>query len=373
MSPTPTAVPSPTELNFSTGTVLVGNALQRLRELPDNSVDSVACDPPYGLSALTPAQTTAVIAEWVTGDTAAMPAGKGFMGKSWDAFVPPPALWVEVLRVLKPGGHLAAFAGTRTVDLMGLSIRLAGFEIRDLNEWIYGTGSPQTGAQKPAHEPILLARKPCVGSCRENVATHGTGALFVDACRVGVAGRWPSNLLLDDAAAAVLDQQSGVLTSGLMKAGQETRGYDGPSRGKTKPGAVCNTTYGDSGGASRFFTRANWEPDFDGDPGFTYCKKPVGKAKRVGVADGVFNHPTTKPVAVMAWLINLLTPPGGVTLDPFLGSGTSAVAAVRDGFPFIGCEMEAEYLPLLEGRIRHAEATCAGKQLSLSLDDGGAS
>jgi len=529
MSPTSTAAPSPTDLHFRNGVVLVGNALDRLKELPDNSVDSIVCDPPYGLSDLTPAQTTAVIAAWVTGDTAAMPAGKGFMGKSWDAFVPPPALWAECLRVLKPGGHLAAFAGSRTVDLMGLSIRLAGFEVRDTLEWLYSSGMPKSHnvsiaidkaagatravighadpsdprtamargiygtelqdgpglgvpvtapataeakqwdgwgtALKPAHEPIVLARKPLDGTVAANVLAWGTGGLNIDASRVAGAagdgnwggktasrgfgggwdgqdkpnvaantqGRWPANLLLTHDAAcqqlsaggssspaaevsggicapstgkpagptytaavwtcvlgcpvAVLDQQSGVRTSGLMLAGQQTRGYDGPSMGKFNPSVVANTTYGDTGGASRFFTQAGWEPDLDGDAGFLYCAKPGKKERNAGLdhlsesgkvvtgqsapasvsvaarnvqdksttAPRANTHPTVKPVAVMAWLIKLLTPPGGVVLDPFLGSGTTAVAAVREGFAFIGCEMEPEYLPILKGRIRHEE------------------
>jgi len=360
---------TPTTIQFRTGVVLVGDALDRLKELPDCSVDSVVCDPPYGLSHISLAQEKAVMLSWLTDDPAAMPTGRGFMGHSWDRFVPPPALWAEVLRVLKPGGFLAAFAGARTAYLMGISIRLAGFEIRDMAEWLYGTGSPQAGAMKPAHEPILLARKPCAGTCKENVALYGTGELFVDACRVGEAGRWPSNVLLDDFAAGVLDRQSGVLTSGLMKAGQETRGYDGPSRGKTKPGVVSNTTYGDTGGASRFFTRVNWEPGLDGDPGFMYCKKPIGKVKRLGVPDGVPNHPSVKPTRVAEWLIAMLTPPGGTVLDPFMGSGTTGVAAVGAGFPFIGCELGAEYIPLLEGRIRHAEAAVAGTPPALPMGD----
>lgn len=188
MTQTSAANPPATDLHFSTGHVLVGDALSRLTELPDNSVDSVVCDPPYGLTELPPALVTSAVTAWVTGDTAAMPKGRGFMGKSWDAFVPPPALWAECLRVLKPGGHLAAFAGSRTVDLMGLSIRLAGFEMRDTLEWLYGSGFPRAGLLKPAHEPIVLARKPCSGSRKANVAKHGTGALNIDACRrwVGV-------------------------------------------------------------------------------------------------------------------------------------------------------------------------------------------
>ena len=122
-----------------------GDCLEVLRGLPDNSVDSVVCDPPYGLSNTKPAQVADVLAAWVTGDTEAVPTTKGgFMGKDWDSFVPPPAVWAECLRVLKPGGHMAVFAGARTQDLMGLSIRLAGFEIREGMGWITGSGFPKS-------------------------------------------------------------------------------------------------------------------------------------------------------------------------------------------------------------------------------------
>ncbi|MCQ9340822.1 site-specific DNA-methyltransferase [Corynebacterium phoceense] len=127
-------------------TINVFNAdcLEWLRQQPNNSIDSIVTDPPYGLSNTKPAQVADVLAAWVTGDTEAVPATKGgFMGKDWDSFVPPPAVWVECMRVLKPGGHMAVFAGARTQDLMGLSIRLAGFEIRDTLGWIYGSGFPK--------------------------------------------------------------------------------------------------------------------------------------------------------------------------------------------------------------------------------------
>lgn len=121
-----------------------GDCIEVMRTLPDNSVDSICTDPPYGLSSTSPERVTEAIVAWATGDRDYIPAGKGFMGKSWDAFVPPPALWDEAMRVLKPGGHLLAFAGTRTQDLMGLSIRLAGFEIRENLAWMHGQGFPKS-------------------------------------------------------------------------------------------------------------------------------------------------------------------------------------------------------------------------------------
>src|SRR5699024_4785270 len=220
-----------------------GDCLEELKKLEDNSIDAVITDPPYGLSNTKPQQVADVLKAWVTGDTVSVPAKRGgFMGKDWDSFVPPPAVWEECMRVLKPGGHMAVFAGARTQDLMGLSIRLAGFEIRDTLGWIYGSGFPKshnisesidkaagakrevigqidtkTGANKltntfmasprmmdvtapatdaakqwdgwgtalkPAIEPIILARKPLDGTVANNVLAHGVGGLNIDACRV---------------------------------------------------------------------------------------------------------------------------------------------------------------------------------------------
>ena len=128
--------------------VLHGDCLDRLRDMPDNSVDAIVTDPPYGLSNTTPDKVADTIVRWASGEREHVPEGRGFMGRPWDAFVPPPAVWDECLRVLKPGGHMAVFAGSRTQDLMGLSIRLAGFEIRDTLAWIYGSGFSKGGLLK---------------------------------------------------------------------------------------------------------------------------------------------------------------------------------------------------------------------------------
>ena len=126
-------------------TIIHGDCLEELKKLDDSSVDAVICDPPYGLSNTKPQQVADVLKAWVTGDTVSVPAKRGgFMGADWDSFVPPPAVWEECMRVLKPGGHMAVFAGARTQDLMGLSIRLAGFEIRDTLGWVYGSGFPKS-------------------------------------------------------------------------------------------------------------------------------------------------------------------------------------------------------------------------------------
>lgn len=230
-----------------------GDCLKVLRNLPDASVSCVVTDPPYGLSDVSSAEVIQAITAWAGGDRERVPDGKGFMGNEWDRFVPPPAVWDECLRVLKPGGYMTVFAGSRTADLMGLSIRLAGFEMRDTINWCYGSGFPKsldvgkaidkaagavrevvgpnrwagresvhdlgvinddswspTGAVrmktapttqeaqkwdgwgtalKPASEPIIVARKPFPGTVASNVLTHGTGGMNIDGCRVAADGR----------------------------------------------------------------------------------------------------------------------------------------------------------------------------------------
>lgn len=416
-----------------TVTVHHGDCLAVLRDLPDNSVDSVVTDPPYGLSNTKPDQVADVLAAWVTGDTEAVPANKGgFMGKTWDGFVPPPAVWAECLRVLKPGGHMAVFAGARTQDLMGLSIRLAGFEIRDTCGWITGSGFPKSmdigkaidkaaGAEretvgsipdrwtqkgstynmstdraqesvavlgapatpeaarwdgwgtalKPAIEPIILARKPLVGTVAANVLAHGVGGLNIDACRVPTdedtgraqgtdikggnfihgtvksdyvsqshaAGRFPANVLLDEHAAKEMDEQSGVSVSKKAPRGDGSKmGYHGGAGTQS-----LSDGHDDSGGASRFF------------PVFKYQAKAPKKERPVIVReDGTkIQHPTVKPVALMEWLVTLITPPGGTTLDPFAGTGTTLQAARDKGFAAIGVEQDADYLTLIEQRLGH--------------------
>ena len=370
-----------------------GDCLEELKKIPDNSVDSIVTDPPYGLSNTKPAQVADVLRSWISGDTNVVPAKRGgFMGKDWDSFVPPPAVWEECYRVLKPGGHMAVFAGTRTQDLMGLSIRLAGFEIREQLNWIYGTGFPKSmdvskaidkaaGAErevlserpaygiggkgilnghsegatakvtapatdeakkwegwgtalKPATEPIVLARKPLEGTVANNVLTYGTGGLNIDACRVGddvrpkgastgevlsenssmsgpntgrmvvgtVTGRFPANVLLDEHAAEAMDEQKGT---------------------------------------SSFF------------PVFKYqAKAPKKERPVIEKEDGTkVQHPTVKPVALMEWLVTLVTPANGVVLDPFAGSGTTLQAALNEGFDPIGVEQDADYIRLINKRL----------------------
>jgi DNA modification methylase len=422
-----------------------GDALAVLAGTPDGSVDAVVTDPPYAL---------------------------GFMGKSWDTFgkdvgrgaqarvqraaeVTPtgqghatsagPYLasgvdslraaglpfqqwcesWArECLRVLKPGGHLLAFGGTRTWHRLAVGVEDAGFEIRDSLAWLYGSGFPKsldvskaidkaaghwrgkagevesangsmTGANyertdkgdpvtaaaaaaagwgtalKPAFEPIVVGRKPLIGTVAANFIAHGTGALNIDATRIATSdglgagsstrgqimsggwrrpwmddpesvaanaarrresvarsealGRWPANLLLDESQAAALDQSADVTTSRI---GKPRGAAPGDGWGMTATGAE----YADSGGPSRFFFVAKADSD----------ERP-----RVnGVA-----HPTVKPLDLMRWLVRLVTPPGGVVVDPFAGSGTTVEACILEGLHCLAIERESDYLPLIVSRI----------------------
>ena len=331
--------------------LLHGDALDVLATLPAACVDAVVTDPPYEL---------------------------GFMGKHWDAsgIAYRVELWRQVLRVLRPGGHLLAFGGTRTSHRMVCAIEDAGFEVRDSLVWMYGSGFPKSlnvgngwgTALKPAHEPICLARKPLEGTVASNVQAHGTGVLNVDGCRIGMtdgdraalhakasknphdsysdhvfglgmrtqhakpphaSGRWPANVLLDAGAAALLDAQSGVLKSGAR---------NGKRKAHDEFGTFCErerdsgNEWGTSaGGASRFF----------------YCAKASRKERGAGNT-----HPTVKPLALMRWLVRLVTPPGGLVLDPFAGSGTTGLACKAEGFRFLGIEREAQYVEIAEKRMQ---------------------
>jgi DNA modification methylase len=488
-------------------TIHAGDCLDVLREMPAASVDAVVTDPPYGL---------------------------GFMGREWDALPPGVPFAAECLRVLKPGGHMLAFGGSRTWHRLAAAVEDAGFEIRDSIAWLYGSGFPKSldvskaidkqrtedrapvdavrawlntrrleaglshdavnrhfghasngggsssawmtnptsrslptwdqwralkalfgfgdemdaevwrlngrkgkpgdnwearevigmhaqsdprlqswaemqgnergtakemrgapatddartwqgwgTALKPAFEPIVVARKPLVGTVAANVLTHGTGALNIDGCRTSTtddlnggaytpgrngramapggdarnvadlgdftqpAGRWPTNVILDDTQTAELDRQSGVLTSGSgIKAPEgKTHGF---ADGRTSIRHDGDKAYnGDSGGASRFFPTFRYE-----------AKAPTAERPRHGETA----HPTVKPLDLMRWLVRLVTPRGGLVLDPFLGSGTTAEACILEGFRCIGIERETTYLPLAVARI--------SKPLQTGLDFG---
>ena len=450
--------------------VYSGHNLDVLKTFDDNSIDSIVTDPPYEL---------------------------GFMSKTWDStgIAYSVELWQECLRVLKPGGHLLAFGGTRTWHRLGVAIEDAGFEIRDNIAWLYGSGFPKShniskaidkrggqgtlltqqigealkearqkrnitktqadqmfcegttnwtwfegrpagqrpptpetfsrivtawpelaelaelvaeaqrevigqyqtdmgglGGQrlgqangsitisatddakawdgwgtalKPAHEPIVVARKPVIGTVAENVLQFGVGALNIDATRIGFAendkpsagnrtatfgtqetqsggdgsggyeantvGRWPANIILDETTAKLLDEQSGISksVSGGKSGTSFSAGIIGIPRTDERKG------HSDVGGASRFF----------------YVAKANKKDRNEGV-EKANHHPTVKPTDLMRYLVRLVTPPNGVVLDPFTGSGSTGKAALLEGFQFVGVELTEEYLPIIAGRLQ---------------------
>ena len=362
-----------------------GDCLDVLKTMPDNSVDSIVTDPPYGLTSNKKGGSGAASvtlenpygrARIGTGNGAG-----GFMGMKWDSDVPSIEIWTECLRVLKPGGHLLAFAGTRTQHRMACRIEDAGFEIRDMIAWVYGSGFPKSHngewggtALKPALEPITMARKPLVGTVAANWAEHGTGALNIDGCRVATnpefddprlggngswssdkmaknvyeggyagervsssaLGRWPANLIHDgsDEVLAAFPQSAGQQgnVSGTEPS-EKTSGIFGDFVGR-----VASLARNDGGSAARFF----------------YCAKASKKERNEGVNEKENHHPTVKPIDLMRYLCRLVTPPNGVVLDPFAGSGSTGCAALLEGFKFIGIEREAAYIDIARARIDSA-------------------
>ena len=420
-----------------------GDNIESLKKLPDNSIDSIVTDPPYGIS---------------------------FMSKKWDYDVPSVDFWKEVYRVLKPGGHVLSFGGTRTYHRMTVNIEDAGFEIRDQIMWLYGSGFPKSHnigksvdkiignerevvgtkndfaldgrirkpdmhkpmnetinsdqeygykqgwdtpvtkgtsewegwgtALKPANEPICVARKPISEkTVAANVLKWGTGGINIDGCRVGTTdtynykngpqgnsfsvgkepdgkrtepvemnseGRFPANIILDEEAGMALDEQSGISKSSKanMKL-PKTSSFTGLAEGVTDYDKKTERGHNDKGGAARFF----------------YCPKVSKKERNAGcddMEDKILksnqinvekisgrevnnpkestvknNHPTVKPISLMAYLCRLVTPPNGIILDPFMGSGSTGCAAVKEGFRFVGMEMDEDYFNIATKRIEH--------------------
>ena len=363
---TSSLVNSPDLMRRPTSEIRHGDNRRLIEQLPDSSVDAIICDPPYGLGHEPDA--LAMLQDWLrTGHHTV--TGAGFMGKQWDAFVPQPAIWSECLRVLKPGGHLLAFGGTRTYDLVVLGIRIAGFEIRDQLQWLYGSGMNKVGyikgkdgdhvvpgwggALRPAHEPIVVARKPVVGTLFANLAEYQTGALNIDACRVGNQdgrgpSRWPTNVLHDGSPV-------------VLAAFPDAPGQLAPTRGDHS--AMNNSVYG----AMRHGTTVK-HPRKDAITSasrFFYCAKASRKDRDEGL-DGKNTHVTVKPTALMRYLCRLVTPLGGTILDPFAGSGSTGKAAILEGFNFLGFELEFEYVQIAKARIEHATKTRANEALAKS-------
>jgi len=405
------------------------DCIAAMKEMPDNSVDSIVTDPPYEL---------------------------GFMGKSWDStgIAFNVEVWQEALRVLKPGGHLLAFSGSRTYHRMAVAIEDTGFQIRDQIMWVYGSGFPKSlniakaidkasgfdgkvvgkgtswnrpdsaegdvarmnispgeydikelsaeaqqwqgwgTALKPAHEPLVLARKPLIGTVADNVMTYGTGGLNIDGSRVGTdggtardgkadepndsgwenmrghgvaqlnAGRWPANVIhdgSDEVVALFPDTKSGAIKPYVRNKENVNvdflQGTDEVEK---------SFDYGDSGSAARFFycAKANKKDRNEGLDGFEEVRTGAMRATADGsMLTGSGNertttranyHPTVKPTDLMRYLCRLITPPQGIVLDPFMGSGSTGKGAILEGFDFIGIEQDADYMKIAQARIEFA-------------------
>lgn len=295
-------------------TIHQGDALTILAELPEASFDSCVTDPPYGWS---------------------------FMNHAWDAETPGPTLYQAILRVLKPGAFLLAFGGPRTFHRTWCAIEDAGFEMRDTLCWLYGQGFPKARTcLKPAWEPICLARKPCEGSARANREKHGTGFLNIEESRINAPltkGRWPANVVIDCPAAQMIDEESGWLHAPGNRADTARSVSSRPGRFDLLKGVARHVYKGPhdhGGGASRFF----------------YC----GKARTAEAGEGN-THPCVKPLTLMRWLVRLVTPTGGIVLDPLCGSGSTLVAARQLGYQYVGCERESEWADTARRRL--AEGT----------------
>jgi len=344
-----------------------GDCLDLLPRL--GGVDAVVTDPPYALVEPNSARSSyaARMATGRTDEDKQLRRG-GFMGKAWDSELPGVDIWSAVLRVLKPGGYLLAFGGTRTYHRLTCAIEDAGFEVRDCLMWLYGVGFPKgQGCLKPAWEPILLARKPGkrvlplgIEECRigttkdvpaslpKDDALRGWGErpgrsgkqLTDDAFNPNL-GRYPANLL-HDGSDEVMEAFAafGEKTSGVLAPHHDAKeSVNGSLRGKNYAGRIKGTFGGDTGTAARFF----------------YCAK-ASKAER-----GEGNtHPTVKPLELMQWLVRLVTPKGGVVLDPFAGSGTTGKAALVEGRRAILVEREPAYCDIIRRRLDHASGTGKG-------------
>lgn len=497
--------------------VINGNNIDILKTYPDNYFDAVVTDPPYGLGK--EPNAAELMKDWVEHGYHEV-SGSGFMGKEWDAFVPQPVFWKEVFRVLKHGGHVLSFFGTRTYDWGVMSMRFAGFEVRDCIQWLYGSGFPKShnigkaidkmegnerevigksvsgstskafnlneqqrqsgtgiiageysltkgqsnwegwgSALKPANEPIVLARKPLEKglSIAENILKWGVGGINIDATRIGVSendpnhrhnpsrsnegensifgvgghngalnsnGRFPANIILthhpececkgtkkvkgssclpkdigkgknETYSNGIYSNKKGVVTishndengqetienwdchedcpikildeqSGQSKSQRSERGniLDNNVYGKYKEQENTLRGHTDTGGASRFFyvAKASKSERNNGLEGFdtkqtiggggTYNEEAGAKYGSIK-AEGKNFHPTVKPIKLMQYLIKMITPPNGIVLDPFCGSGTTGVACKLEGFHFVGMEQDPDYSKIAEGRIKN--------------------
>ena len=331
--------------------VINGNSLEELKKFPDNYFGSVVTDPPYGLS---------------------------FMGKKWDYDVPSVELWKEVFRVLKEGGHLLAFAGTRTQHRMAVNIEDAGFEIRDMIAWVYGSGFPKSHnigkkikkwkgwgtALKPALEPITMARKPFKTSVAENVLKNGVGGINIDGCRVGNnQGRFPANFIHDGS-----DEVSSsfpTTTSGYI-ANHHKFGNDRQSMfGNNKYQKSSQKQSLDKGSAARFFYCAKASKQDRNEGCEDFEEKFIetdGNGRTTGINSAGHQqpslakntHPTVKPTDLMRYLVRLVTPKNEIVLDCFMGSGSTGKACALEGLSFVGIDLDKDYCKIAKARIDKA-------------------
>lgn len=309
-----------------------------LRDLPDQSIDAVVCDPPYGIDFQQAAWDGTAIRTAATQSTGRR-LTDGQALEQWAA------VWgAECLRVLKPGGHLAAFGATRTFHRVASGLEDAGLELRDTLMWLYGTGMPKSRrypegtstSLKPAWEPIILARKPVVATVVRNLERFGTGTLQTRAC--AHEGRYPSNVLLDHAPActdvACVDEcPTKIVDDSAQQAGvprPANRLFYCPKASRKERSAGCD--------------------DLPARPLDLFPQAPGHTATP---ATATNPHPTVKPITLMRWLVRLTTPPEGLVLDPFCGSGTTGAAAVLERRRFIGIEAESAYVQIARARLGH--------------------
>jgi DNA modification methylase len=308
------------------------DSLSLMAKLPDSCIDAVVTDPPYGI---------------------------GFHGESWDgagkagsqlaggeAFATWTQTWAaECLRVLKPGGHLIAFGSPRTFHRLTAGVEDAGLQLRDVLLWLYTQSTPKArklpgglaAMLKPAYEPILLARKPLVATTPRNVEVWGTGALNTEASRVN--GYWPANLVLSHAAdcskAVCASECPAGLIDGMRPELRPSRMFYAAKASKREREAGCQ--------------KLPLQSDL------LYSRPAVRLRRNI--------HPTVKPLALMRWLVGLVTPPGGMVLDPFAGSASTGAAALLEGRPFLGIEREAKYVDIAGARLTHWAAIAVREEV----------
>ena len=404
--------------------LLNGDCIEQMQKLKDEGkqIDSVVTDPPYHLTSIVERYGKKGSAPAKDKDGLYQRQARGFMGKEWDggdiAFRTD--TWKLAYDLLKPGGYLLAFSASRNYHRMAVAIEDAGFEIRDQIMWIYGSGFPKSlnvgdgwgTALKPAHEPIVMARKPLEGTNKQNIEKYGTGGINIDACRIetdpevddmlrkvdrvqrdennvwsnknsgfknennnltGVRkeGRYPANVMHDgsDVVRDIFPNSKGFVSNGNAKVGETSKGAIPPLRRGNA------TSYGDNGSASRYFYCPKTSAEERNRGLDSFATKKMGmsggaqkyshrgllehnrynKGQGIGlnrVIERKNTHPTVKPQELMKYLCRLVTPKGGVVLDPFMGSGSTGMAAKDEGFDFIGIEKEQEYFEIAEARIK---------------------